>query len=130
METPTSTEKSSTNEPAVTMTALPSEPVIPVPNTISSPFQSLAPLTIKLDRTNYPYWKSQVLPTLRAYDLEGYILGTKLCPPQFVDNTIGGSVPASSYDDSTPRLTTDTPHCSTSPAPNPSSPSSGSCTPL
>ncbi|KAF4386199.1 hypothetical protein F8388_016451 [Cannabis sativa] len=44
-------------------------------------FQNLAPLTLKLDRGNYSFWKSQVLPALRAHDLEGFILGTRVCPP-------------------------------------------------
>ncbi|XP_060970030.1 uncharacterized protein LOC133037187 [Cannabis sativa] len=67
--------------------------ITPAPPVQSFPFQSLAPLTIKLDRSNYPYWRSQALPALRAHDLEGYALGTKHCPPQFVDNTIGGPIP-------------------------------------
>ncbi|KAF4374707.1 hypothetical protein F8388_020228 [Cannabis sativa] len=41
-------------------------------------FQNLAPLTLKLDRGNYSFWKSQVLPALRAHDLEGFILGTRV----------------------------------------------------
>ncbi|KAF4372294.1 hypothetical protein G4B88_007038 [Cannabis sativa] len=73
-----------------TATAESSAPV-PAPQSAAVPsvsiFQSLAPLTLKLDRGNYTFWKSQVLPALRAHDLEGFVLGTKECPPQFVDNT-------------------------------------------
>ncbi|KAF4386292.1 hypothetical protein G4B88_003509 [Cannabis sativa] len=59
-------------------------PPAPVPSVqptgVSNPvsiLQSLAPLTLKLDRGNYTFWKSQVLPSLRAHDLEGFVLGTK-----------------------------------------------------
>ncbi|KAF4346490.1 hypothetical protein G4B88_020992 [Cannabis sativa] len=75
MENPTSTEMSLASNPAdATPTAKPiNTPVItPVAAIQSSPFKSLAPLTIKLERTNYPYWRSQALPALRAHDLEGY----------------------------------------------------------
>lgn len=51
----------------------------PVPSL--SLFQSLTPLTLKLDRGNYSFWRSQVVPTLRAHDLEGFILGTNVFPP-------------------------------------------------
>ncbi|KAF4354635.1 hypothetical protein F8388_009626 [Cannabis sativa] len=70
-----------------TATAESSAPV-PVPQSATVPsvsiFQSLAPLTLKLDRGNYTFWKSQVLPALRAHDLEGFVLGTKECPPQCI----------------------------------------------
>ncbi|POO03542.1 hypothetical protein TorRG33x02_007470 [Trema orientale] len=56
-------------------------------------FQSLAPLSIKLDRTNYSFWHSQVLPAVCAHDLEGFLLGTVPCPPRFIDHTTGGPVP-------------------------------------
>ncbi|KAF4361339.1 hypothetical protein G4B88_005129 [Cannabis sativa] len=99
MDNPTTVEMSSTSNPAdAAPTAEPvNTPVIsPAPAIPSSPFQSLAFLTIKLEGTNYPYWRSQALPALRAHELEGYVLGTKPCPPQFVDNTVGGSKPGES----------------------------------
>ncbi|KAF4353577.1 hypothetical protein G4B88_013066 [Cannabis sativa] len=91
MENPTIAEMSSASNPTdASPTANPiNTPFNTSATTIQpSPFQSLAPLTIKLDRTNYPYWKSQALPALRAHDLEGYVIGTRVCPPQFVDNRI------------------------------------------
>uniref|UniRef100_A0A803QIH1 Reverse transcriptase Ty1/copia-type domain-containing protein n=1 Tax=Cannabis sativa TaxID=3483 RepID=A0A803QIH1_CANSA len=97
MENPASAKLSSaSNQADATPTAEPvNTPVItPAAAIQSSPFESLAPLTIKLERANYPYWRSQALPALRAHDLEGYVLGTKPCPPQFVDNTIGGPIPS------------------------------------
>ena len=70
---------SATNQNNALETPLTAIVLPPSPN-ISSPFQSLAPLTMKLDRANYAYWKSQVHSALRSHDLEGYILGTKICP--------------------------------------------------
>ncbi|KAF4365957.1 hypothetical protein F8388_019201 [Cannabis sativa] len=74
MESPTSVDRSTASNPndAPIDNTTPSiiEPT-PAPAIAPSPFQSLAPLTIKLDRTNYPYWKSQALPALRAHHLEG-----------------------------------------------------------
>ncbi|PON84716.1 hypothetical protein TorRG33x02_195430 [Trema orientale] len=57
-------------------------------------FQIFAPLTINLEHRNYSFWQSQVLPVIRAHELEGYLLGTKPCPPQFVDHIIGGTDPS------------------------------------
>ncbi|KAF4369817.1 hypothetical protein F8388_019697 [Cannabis sativa] len=75
MENPTSAEMSSASNPANEPS--PADTVntpaaTTAPPVQSFPFQSLAPLTIKLDRSNYPYWRSQALPALRAHDLEGY----------------------------------------------------------
>ncbi|KAF4362700.1 hypothetical protein G4B88_028753 [Cannabis sativa] len=87
MENPVTAEMSSASNPAdAAPTAEPVVPpvITPAPAIPSSPFQNLAPLTIKLERANYPYWRSQALPALRAHELEGYVLGTKPCPPQFV----------------------------------------------
>lgn len=91
MDSPTSGVQSTSTHPPVNPQNLPasaSPPAVPV-----SHFQSLAPLTIKLDHTNYLFWKSQVLLALRGYELEGYILGTSVCPPQLVNNTVGGPIP-------------------------------------
>ncbi|PON97111.1 hypothetical protein TorRG33x02_071610, partial [Trema orientale] len=45
---------------------------------------SLVPLAHKLDRTNFAFWRSQILSTVRAHELEGFLLGTQLCPEQYV----------------------------------------------
>ncbi|KAL5753747.1 hypothetical protein ACOSP7_021967 [Xanthoceras sorbifolium] len=42
-------------------------------------------LPLKLDQENYVLWKSQVLPAIRAYDLEYFILGESTSPPKFVE---------------------------------------------
>ncbi|KAL2537369.1 WD repeat domain-containing protein [Forsythia ovata] len=41
---------------------------------------TLMPIAMKLERSNYNFWKSQIMPTLRAYDLEGFIIGSMICP--------------------------------------------------
>ncbi|KAK4253452.1 hypothetical protein QN277_010122 [Acacia crassicarpa] len=42
--------------------------------------------SIKLDRSNFLLWKSLVLPALRGHRVDGYVLGTKICPPQYIPN--------------------------------------------
>ena len=46
---------------------------------------NLNPLTLRLDRTNYNFWIAQVLPSVRAYNLEGFLLGSIQPPTQFID---------------------------------------------
>lgn len=41
-------------------------------------------ISIKLDRNNYLLWQTHVLPILKGYKLEGFVNGTKACPPQFI----------------------------------------------
>ena len=49
------------------------------------PNNSLAPLTLRLDRTNYSYWRALVLAATRAYNLDGFLLGTSTPPPIVLD---------------------------------------------
>lgn len=42
-------------------------------------------LPIKLQKDNYIAWKTQVLPAIRALDLEDFVIGTIVCPPKFVE---------------------------------------------
>ncbi|KAL5739513.1 hypothetical protein ACOSQ2_028693 [Xanthoceras sorbifolium] len=42
---------------------------------------------IKLTRDNYVYWKTLVLPSIRALELEELITGERLCPNKFVHVT-------------------------------------------
>ncbi|XP_075103758.1 uncharacterized protein LOC142178326 [Nicotiana tabacum] len=58
-------------------------------STISSPFSNNISQSyiIKLDRNNYVLWRSQVLPTLRGHDLEGYMDGSCECPPKFIQGS-------------------------------------------
>ena len=49
------------------------------------PFSAnLNPLTLRLDRTNYNFWRAQVLPPIRAHNLESFFLGTIQPPIQFI----------------------------------------------
>jgi hypothetical protein len=41
-------------------------------------------VSVKLDRENYPLWKSMVLPIIRGARLDGYMLGKKECPKEFI----------------------------------------------
>ena len=79
-----SPEKVPQNENSVINTQTTHSTSASTPN--NSMFQNLSPLTIKLDRANYSFWRSQVIPALRAHDLEGYVLGTEICPSQFTDH--------------------------------------------
>ena len=44
--------------------------------------------SIKLDRTNYLFWKSKILPTLRAHDLESFLLGTILKLEEYISDSV------------------------------------------
>ncbi|WJZ93380.1 hypothetical protein VitviT2T_012325 [Vitis vinifera] len=48
------------------------QPLIPI---------TLPPLHIQLSRTNYSFWKSQILPAVRAYGLEGFLTSDHVHPP-------------------------------------------------
>ncbi|KAL5776192.1 hypothetical protein ACOSP7_009118 [Xanthoceras sorbifolium] len=41
-------------------------------------------LPIKLGDDNFIYWKTQILPIVRAFDLEDFICGATTCPAKFV----------------------------------------------
>ncbi|PNY00234.1 glutamate receptor [Trifolium pratense] len=41
-------------------------------------------LFVKLDRDNYPLWKYLALPIIRGCKLDGYMLGTKVCPAEYL----------------------------------------------
>ena len=45
---------------------------------------TLAPINIKLDRSNYLFWKTQILPATRAHDLEAFLLSTKSKPNEVI----------------------------------------------
>ncbi|XP_031266567.1 uncharacterized protein LOC116124957 [Pistacia vera] len=51
---------------------------------LTSPLSNTLPtVSVKLGERNYAYWKSQVLPALKAYDLEGFVTSEKSCPLSF-----------------------------------------------
>ncbi|KAL5766827.1 hypothetical protein ACOSP7_017444 [Xanthoceras sorbifolium] len=42
-------------------------------------------ISINLDSSNYIYWKAQVLPVIRALELDDFITGLRACPPKFIE---------------------------------------------
>ncbi|KAK6118844.1 hypothetical protein DH2020_047411 [Rehmannia glutinosa] len=48
-------------------------------------------ITLRLDRTNYSYWKSQVLATVRAHGFDEFLLGTSSAPTRFVHSSSGST---------------------------------------
>ena len=59
---------------------------VSAPGPASFPFAAnLTPLTLRLDRTNYNFWRAQVLPSIRAHNLEGFLLGSVQRPNQFLN---------------------------------------------
>lgn len=59
----------------------PPPPPVVVPEPVQLPNNNLQALQIRLDRTNYPFWRALVLAATRAYGLEGYLLGSIPPPP-------------------------------------------------
>ena len=71
----------------LSMATVPPSPsciISPAPaSTIIMAMPSVLPsVSIKLDRTNYLFWKSQILPTMTAHDLESFLLNTKVKPDE------------------------------------------------
>ena len=58
-------------------------PAVPLPPLAL--FQNLTPITVILERNNYSFWKPQVLPAVRAHELEDNPYGVKACLPRYVD---------------------------------------------
>ncbi|KAL2524524.1 Uncharacterized protein Adt_09578 [Abeliophyllum distichum] len=44
--------------------------------------------SVKLDKDNFLLWKNVIMPVVRGHGLEGYLLGSKVCPPQFINSQI------------------------------------------
>ncbi|KAL5777012.1 hypothetical protein ACOSP7_009938 [Xanthoceras sorbifolium] len=58
-------------------------------------------LPIKLDDNNFIYWKTQILPVIKAFDLEDFIFGSSKCPSKFIDaidEDSGESIQTYNYD--------------------------------
>ncbi|PON62693.1 hypothetical protein PanWU01x14_136050 [Parasponia andersonii] len=45
---------------------------------------SLVPLALKLDRNNFAFWRSPILPMVQAQDFEGFLLSTHPCQAQYI----------------------------------------------
>ena len=63
-------------------------PRTPIQEPSALPSNSLLPLTLRLDRTNYSYWRALVMAAVRAYNIEGYLLGTIPAPPAMLPGNI------------------------------------------
>uniref|UniRef100_A0A803QH79 Retrotransposon Copia-like N-terminal domain-containing protein n=1 Tax=Cannabis sativa TaxID=3483 RepID=A0A803QH79_CANSA len=57
------------------------------------PNNNLLPLNLRLDRNNYTIWRSLALAVVRAYDLDGHVLGARPTPPE----TLAGNTPNPEY---------------------------------
>lgn len=53
---------------------------------------NLHTISIRLDRTNYSFWKIQILPTVRAHGLDDLTDKFKLPPPQLLPSSSGDCV--------------------------------------
>ena len=53
---------------------------------------TLAPIDVKLDRSNYLFWKTQILLAARAHDLEAFHLGTKSKPNEVIADSSNPAV--------------------------------------
>ncbi|KAF4358743.1 hypothetical protein F8388_022510 [Cannabis sativa] len=91
MASPASQGDSSVNNPRNQAVDAPPPPAPAAPIPVVAPalpaplHQPLAPIVIRLDRDNYLYWRSQVVPAVRVHDLYGFLFGTRPRPPQFID---------------------------------------------
>lgn len=52
-------------------------------------------VSVKLDKNNFLLWKNMTLPIIRGHNLKDHILGTKLCPPEFISTQTTGEAGAS-----------------------------------
>ncbi|KAK6138048.1 hypothetical protein DH2020_028212 [Rehmannia glutinosa] len=48
--------------------------------------------TVRLDRSNFSFWRAQVMATVRAHGFEEFLLGTTPFPPQFLNDAATGNV--------------------------------------
>lgn len=46
-------------------------------------------ISVKLDHHYYLLWRTQFMPLLKPYDLEGYVDGSLLCPPHTLPSDKG-----------------------------------------
>uniref|UniRef100_A0A803PYD1 Retrovirus-related Pol polyprotein from transposon RE1 n=1 Tax=Cannabis sativa TaxID=3483 RepID=A0A803PYD1_CANSA len=71
-----SSENSPPSSSAQPNTSMAAPLVTPFSNTLSQPF------SLKLDRNNYPLWKTMVFTIIRGHRLKGFLTGQKTCPPE------------------------------------------------
>ncbi|KAL2470486.1 Uncharacterized protein Adt_38622 [Abeliophyllum distichum] len=44
--------------------------------------------SVKLDKDNFLLWKNIIMPIVRGHGLEGYLLETRVCSPQFISSQV------------------------------------------
>lgn len=49
---------------------------------------TLIPVAMKVKWNSYEFWRSQILPTVRVYDLEGFLDGTKTKPKNLCEGSM------------------------------------------
>jgi hypothetical protein len=70
---------------------VPTSSFAPPPAATSGPILFANLLTVKLSADNFLFWRAQIVPLLRSYDLMGYVDGSYPCPPDRVPvQTEGG----------------------------------------
>jgi hypothetical protein len=61
-------------------------------NTTTIPSSFAIPITEKLHKSNYLLWQAQIMPAIRAAQLEGFLDGSVKKPSKIISKTIGASV--------------------------------------
>ncbi|KAK6154372.1 hypothetical protein DH2020_008620 [Rehmannia glutinosa] len=63
------------------------------PSSISSIIlPNFTTLTIRFDRSNYVFWRAQLLATTRAHGFDGFLNGTAFPPPQLISEVASTSL--------------------------------------
>ena len=66
----------------------PAPPPPPAIDPVGLPNNALLPLNLRLDRSNYSYWRVLVLAAIRAYNLDGFVLGHTPPPPPVLPGNV------------------------------------------
>lgn len=61
-------------------------PTIAASNPTLPPVQIHHLISVKLDNSNYLLWRTQFLPLLKGYELEGFVDGSNKCPAETLTN--------------------------------------------
>uniref|UniRef100_A0A803PAZ4 Reverse transcriptase Ty1/copia-type domain-containing protein n=1 Tax=Cannabis sativa TaxID=3483 RepID=A0A803PAZ4_CANSA len=82
--TPTSEASHQSRSPTQAAASVQTAAMSPLP--VTTPFGStlIQPFTMKLDRHNFPLWKTMVFTIIRGHRLEGFINGQRTPPKEFI----------------------------------------------
>ncbi|TXG59671.1 hypothetical protein EZV62_014244 [Acer yangbiense] len=81
-QTTGATGASSSTAPMMTQQPSVVSSITPFGNSMGKSF------AIKLDRNNYTLWKTMVTTVIKGHRLDGYLFGTRPCPPEFIPTEI------------------------------------------